>query len=470
MTDRNVIDLSSPIQTGAPVFYEMRGRWGVARVAITDFDQYLPTAYVRTGQPDTPLYRTCLVSMSDHAGTHIDSNGHFNPLGEAIDQLPLDALCGEAVLLDVSHLEPLSYDPATQTYPRIDWITPETLQEAAARAGGLRQGDIVLLKTGAHRVWPDWRYTRSLVPIAEPALHWLIDQGVRLYGMDQTTVDFPPDYSYPHLFMKQQSFQHIENLFGLDALPEGRFRMAAYPLRWQKGSASPLRVAALPASSPAPRRNLDLSFPLPMDSDAPGFSKTGAAVLPYHDIRDTGFQETKLLLFSDHASTHLESSAHFNPHGTTIDQVPLEHVLEIPATWADCSDLPAGAQIGPEELRSRLRGAPSQGGALLIYTGASRLEGSRHYWRHQLSLTPEGLRWALEQGLRVVGIDAPEIEADDIHFPAHQLMKEREFYLLENLKLWPAVLELPGSFRLSALPLRLVGATASPVRAVAHLD
>jgi arylformamidase len=63
-----------------------------------------------------------------------------------------------------------------------------------------------------------------------------------------------------------------------------------------------------------------------------------------------------------------------------------------------------------------------------------------------------------------VGIDTPSVDpADSKSLDAHQVLRRRGLRVLENLVLdaVPA-----GDYELIALPLRLAGACASPVRAV----
>jgi kynurenine formamidase len=69
----------------------------------------------------------------------------------------------------------------------------------------------------------------------------------------------------------------------------------------------------------------------------------------------------------------------------------------------------------------------------------------------------------------VFGVDQEEIDTDATNWPAHRLMVGREFYVIENLNLWPAVLDLPARFRIMAAPLPIAGGTAAPTRAVAIL-
>jgi len=80
------------------------------------------------------------------------------------------------------------------------------------------------------------------------------------------------------------------------------------------------------------------------------------------------------------------------------------------------------------------------------------------------SLSPELVDWLHARGVRLVGIDTPSI--DPCHDPvleSHQAVARHDMAILEGLVLAavPA-----GVYTLIALPLRLDGADASPVRAV----
>jgi hypothetical protein len=69
-----------------------------------------------------------------------------------------------------------------------------------------------------------------------------------------------------------------------------------------------------------------------------------------------------------------------------------------------------------------------------------------------------------DRGLLLVGLDTPSVDpADSTDLPSHQVLRQRDLRVLENLVL-DAVPE--GDYELIALPLKLSTADASPVRAV----
>jgi kynurenine formamidase len=221
------------------------------------------------------------------------------------------------------------------------------------------------------------------------------------------------------------------------------------------------------------QRLIDLSHAIPRSpSRAAGTKGLRGFAASWSNIFETKLAETALLFFLDQVSTHIDAPAHFDPAGKTIDEMPPELVVETPAVLADLSHKATGEAITPADVQAALAAraeALRAGDVLLIYTGASRHWGGASYFGRIVPLAPETIRWAVGQGVRVIGVDEEEIDSDQFHWPAHMLLRELEFYVIENLALWPAVLELPARFTVVAAPLCIRGATGAPVRVVAVL-
>jgi arylformamidase len=80
------------------------------------------------------------------------------------------------------------------------------------------------------------------------------------------------------------------------------------------------------------------------------------------------------------------------------------------------------------------------------------------------ALSPDLVEALHRQGVRLVGIDTPSVDLfDSKDLPAHHTFLRRDMAILEGLML-NGVPE--GTYELIALPLRLTGFDASPVRAV----
>ncbi|MBP6900980.1 MAG: arylformamidase [Burkholderiaceae bacterium] len=86
-------------------------------------------------------------------------------------------------------------------------------------------------------------------------------------------------------------------------------------------------------------------------------------------------------------------------------------------------------------------------------------------WDPQLAaFAPATIERLADAGVRLIGIDTASIDpADSKTLDSHQVIRRRDLRVLENLVL-DEVAE--GDYELIALPLKLVTADASPVRAV----
>jgi kynurenine formamidase len=91
-------------------------------------------------------------------------------------------------------------------------------------------------------------------------------------------------------------------------------------------------------------------------------------------------------------------------------------------------------------------------------------------------LTKDACEWLLERGAKCVGVDHPNLEGrvaeelGNIDCPGHVLLlhPDREIPIIENLV---GLEHVQGKrFRFFGLPLKIDGATGSPIRAVALLD
>jgi len=113
---------------------------------------------------------------------------------------------------------------------------------------------------------------------------------------------------------------------------------------------------------------------------------------------------------------------------------------------------------------------------VLIRTDASQYRDEKRYLTDHPGMTREGTLWLLDQGVKLIGIDAigfdPPVEymwKRNKLWEAHRVMREREYYHIENLINLDQI-PVPFGFTVSALPIRLRGATAAPIRAVAIVE
>ncbi|NVO12626.1 MAG: cyclase family protein [Rhodoplanes sp.] len=173
------------------------------------------------------------VSMVNHIATHIEAPYHIIQSGADLSALRLDQLVGEAVLLDL------------RACPRKTAITEDHVREAAARAGGIRPGDIVFCNLGGAPFFGTEDY--ALTPYFSPAaIQWLVAQGMKLMGVDASGVEVPRSEQHVnHHALFEKGIPLIENLTNLDRLSTSRFMVYALPVAIAGLDAFPLRVIAV---------------------------------------------------------------------------------------------------------------------------------------------------------------------------------------------------------------------------------
>jgi arylformamidase len=175
-------------------------------------------------------------------------------------------------------------------------------------------------------------------------------------------------------------------------------------------------------------------------------------------IRDGAAVNVGAVTMSVHTGAHADAPLHFDDAGADVASVALSKYVG-PCVVARVrprakgilpSDLPRGTD-------ARLRRAPR----LLLRTYEERPAAFDEGMAH---LTPELADHLAGLGVVLVGLDTDSMDAfDSKDLPSHRRLASSGIAILEGLDLSRA---RPGVHFLVALPLRLVGADASPVRAV----
>lgn len=178
------------------------------------------------------------------------------------------------------------------------------------------------------------------------------------------------------------------------------------------------------------------------------------------------------LVASEHVSTHVDAVWHFNPErpDLTIDRLPWEHLIT-PGAWIDVSDIPPRTHITLERVRQALDDAGvvlSEGMTLLYYTGAAeRWDNPLAFVTEYPGLDWEASEWLLDQGIVNLGTDAVSTDNPaDLTYPNHRAHAAR---LRVHTEMVANIARIPrhDGFWVAFFPLRLVGGTGSPARAIA---
>ncbi|MFQ4146108.1 cyclase family protein [Chlorogloeopsis sp. ULAP02] len=194
-----------------------------------------------------------VIKLSTHGTTHMDAPWHYAPTSggkpaKTIDQVPLEWCYGDGVVLDMRHKEDGSA------------ITVEDVKLALEKIDyQLKPFDIVLIQIGNDRRLGTPEYFTHGCGVSAEATHWLIDQDIKVMGIDSWGWDVPLPvqakqakatgrkdvFWAAHFVGIDKEYCQLERLVNLEQLPPHSFKVAAFPLKVKNGSAGPARVVAI---------------------------------------------------------------------------------------------------------------------------------------------------------------------------------------------------------------------------------
>ena len=189
-----------------------------------------------------------VVQMTVHAGTHIDSPHHFFFDKPSVEQLPLEAMMGKAVVLD------LTFKGTAGAR-----ITPEDLEKAEktlnAQGVEIKENGILFLRTD----WPkdhdtmDPKWWNDSPCLTKEAARWIVAKKPSVVGFDFAQEEKGSDYQQADQILDSAMAVHrtilpkvtyqIENLINLDQIGPTA-QVIALPAKWKTESA-PARVIAI---------------------------------------------------------------------------------------------------------------------------------------------------------------------------------------------------------------------------------
>lgn len=182
-------------------------------------------------------FQTWGFMLNDNGPTHVDSFSHLDPdpAAQSIDQMDLDLFYGSAICLDVSGAA-----------PRCD-ISAVDLDAALERSGlTLERGDLCFFHTADFdRHAGTDAYLNEFPGLGESAAQWIVDKGIKTFGVDSPTPDNPSSSIYPiHMMCRREHITHYENLI-LTEVVGRRFTFIRFPLKVIGAHGGPTRAVAL---------------------------------------------------------------------------------------------------------------------------------------------------------------------------------------------------------------------------------
>ena len=190
-------------------------------------------------------YASATLTTSEHGGTHLDAPIHFAEGRWTTAEIPVDRLVGPAVVVDIAAQSDADRDYRLSAEDLTAW-------ETAHRR--IATGDIVLVRTGWGRFWPDAAQylgtarrgdtsELSFPGISNEAAALLVERGVHGVGIDTASIDYGRTSDYPaHRTLAVANVFVLENVAQLDQLPATGATLIALPMKIGPGSGGPTRI------------------------------------------------------------------------------------------------------------------------------------------------------------------------------------------------------------------------------------
>lgn len=168
-------------------------------------------------------YNASTISMTLHAGTHIDAPCHFIRKGKAINEMPFEAMMGPARVIEI--------------------LDPESVKPDELKRHRIRRGERILFKTlNSARCWKTNRFVEDFVYVSQNAAQYLSARQIRTLGVDYLSAGgFNKDGIKTHRTLLQAGIWLIEGL-DLSRVRPGRYQLICLALKVFRGEAAPARA------------------------------------------------------------------------------------------------------------------------------------------------------------------------------------------------------------------------------------
>jgi arylformamidase len=198
-------DISPPVHAGAPVF---------------PGDTAYRQEWVAAIGPGCPV-NVSAITLSPHVGAHADAPLHYDPQGAPIGAVDLAPYLGPCRVIHAIECGPLVQ--RAHVAHALDGLPPRVLVRTYRRA-------------------PQEVFDNDLPAFDAALIEELADRGVRLVGIDSSSVDPASSKELPsHQVLRRRDVRVLENLV-LDDVPEGDYELIALPLKLIAADASPVRA------------------------------------------------------------------------------------------------------------------------------------------------------------------------------------------------------------------------------------
>lgn len=174
-------------------------------------------------------YSLSALSLSSHAGTHLDFPCHVKKSGKSQENYSADRFLMPAEVVSVSD---------------DGHVQPSSLPDSQVPHYCKRMGEALLIRTSnsQKKLMHQPAFSKEYVSLSLEAARICVARGLALVGIDYVSVDRYEDLTLPvHHMLLDNDVLILEGL-DLAAVPAGRYLMICLPLKIDYAEASPVRA------------------------------------------------------------------------------------------------------------------------------------------------------------------------------------------------------------------------------------
>jgi kynurenine formamidase len=159
----------------------------------------------------------------------------------------------------------------------------------------------------------------------------------------------------------------------------------------------------------------------------------------------------------------MDAPSHFINGASSIDKIPINRFISrsllVKITKAS-DELITAAEIEASNVKIL------EGDSVVFSTSWENEVDKEYYFSHSPGLSEDAAEYLINKKVNAVCIDSPSIDrGSDNNFPVHKLLLNKEILIVENLCNMDKIDS--QNFTLIMIPLKLSGASGSPIRAIA---
>jgi len=190
--------------------------------------------------------------------------------------------------------------------------------------------------------------------------------------------------------------------------------------------------------------------------------------IQWENLKDDGYN-LEVLFLSSHTGTHLDAPYHYLETGAKIHEIsPTRLICEAVLIKVRKK---SNRVITKKDIQKfeKNHGKIPNDSAVIFWTGWQKMLHNESYFIKNPGLSGAAANYLVSKKTNLVGIDSPSIDSKGSKcFFVHQIFSKNNILIVENLTNLEKI--KTSKFHFVVLPLKLKGATGSPVRAIAFVD